>query len=297
MPIRYTTGLGGSAIATPPYRYTEDRELTLEANARTLLVDSTDKPVNREIVILCDRQMSVFWGDNSQLIETIYPNFPHVNHDGGMKLYGMSSAPTTVRILVRSDQPIEFGDDELSIPLKVTLHFPTGLGYQEPNTSLDWDTESTTLLQNLNQLFNSDDNSDGWKMFDVVSFFPLRDYRFTVVVDNPNGNIDPNGAIQLQLLHPLKVARVFAEVAADVINPEQQNLPSSFVGRLTADSFAGSCSGSGGSLTTQFNYSRHIGRFVAVSKVTTLYDTAIIKEYIPHSDPTQPGTFVLTGGF
>jgi hypothetical protein len=57
MPIRYTTGLGGSAIATPPYRYTEDRELTLEANARTLLVDSTDKPVNREIVILCDRQI------------------------------------------------------------------------------------------------------------------------------------------------------------------------------------------------------------------------------------------------
>lgn len=106
MPIRYITGLGGSAIAIPPYRYTQERELILEPNTRTLLVEATDKPINREIVLLCDRKIDVFWGDNSQLIETIYPHYPQVNHDGGMKLYGSSSALATVKIVIRSDQPI-----------------------------------------------------------------------------------------------------------------------------------------------------------------------------------------------
>lgn len=297
MPIRYTTGLGGTGIATPPYRYTQERELTLEPNTRTLLVDSTDKPVHREIVILCDRQIDVFWGANSQIIEKIYPHFPHVNHDGGMELYGLSRVSCNIRILIRQDKPFPLEDELEMIPLSVSLHYPTGSNYQEPNPEMDWNDYSGMMLTNLNRLMNSDDGTTGWKLFDVNSFYPLRDYTFNIQINPQQNNYDSSREIQLQCLHPLKVLRILAEVAGDVINPEITDLPANFVGRLTKDAFIGSCSGTGGSLTARFNFSRHIGRFVAVNVNTNAYDTAIIKEYIPNSDPTKAGTFILTGGF
>lgn len=297
MPIRYTTGSGGSGIATPPYRYTQERELILQPDTRTLLVEATPKPINRELVILCDRQIDVFWEENSQIVERIYPNFPHVNHDGGMQLYGISSVACTVKVITRQDKPFADVEEELMIPLNVSLHYSTGSNYPHPDTANDWNDYSGMMLTNLSRLMNSDDGFTGFKMFDINSFYPYKEYEFTIQID-PNGDgYDPNFNIQMQCVHPLQVLRILAEVAGDVVNPEIDDLPGNFVGRLTKDSFVGGCPGIGGKLKGKFDFSRHVGRFVAVSPTSESYDTAIIKEYIPDSDPTKAGTFVLTGGF
>jgi len=46
------------------------------------------------------------------------------------------------------------------------------------------------------------------------------------------------------------------------------------------------------------DFSRHIGRFVAINTNTEMYDTFVIKSYEPNTTDTfNGGTFTLTGGF
>lgn len=180
--------------------------------------------------------------------------------------------------------------DDLMIPVKTRLLLGTGANYTPRNLS-DFDADSTQYLINLDKLKNSDSNTTGYKLFDIFTFYPGKPITFSVTVTNPANY----GNIAVQLFDPINLGEALFDVASDVVNVELNNITDNFIGRLTKDAWYKDVINDQAIINPDF--SRHVGRFVAVNLTTNKYDTAIIESYTPNADPLLGGTFTLTGEF
>ena len=299
------TGISGGS-GFPVYQFVSSNELTInEIDTYIDLVDYYPETVNREISLdIILGRCKLFWKNingnyeqvaQSSFIFNVGTNFVDLTL-GQLGLSIKVSEPTTIFLIIRSDKDIireeTTTNPELMIPVELRLALPTGTNYVPWEFYNSYDGNQYTYADNLNKLKNSDSGVTGWKLFDIFSFYPGRLIDFTVNVTTP-GNY---GSIHLQLLDPLEIAQTAFDVASDLLNPELEPLPNTFVGRLTRNAWYKDLTGD--TIQVKPDFSRHIGRFVAQNlNNNNAFDTCIIESYTPNPDLYKGGTFTLTGDF
>ncbi|SKB11190.1 hypothetical protein PL11201_490078 [Planktothrix sp. PCC 11201] len=292
---------GGSGF--PVYQFVSSNELTInEIDTYIDLVVSIPETVNREISLdIISGRCRLFWKNKDDSYRPVSPsnfNFlPGSNFvDVTLGQLGLSikvSEPTEIFLIIRSDKDIiDKNTEELMIPVELRLVLPTGTNYTAWEPYDIYAGETYTYADNLNKLKNSDSGTTGFKLFDIYSFYPGKKIDFNVLITNPINY----GSIHLQLFDPLDIAQTAFDIASDLVNPELESLPNSFVGRLTRNAWYKDVVS--GLVQVKPDFSRHVGRFVAQNiNNSNAFDTCIIESYAPNADPYKGGTFVLTGDF
>lgn len=253
-----------------------------------------ESKVLREINIYSDKAINLYWGDQTIPFWSI-SNQVFIDSSTATSLsIEPLEGETNVKILVRSTKKINYElGGQLMIPIKVRLAIGTGANYVDVNAN-SYDADSYQYLINLQKLKDSESGVTGWKLFDVVSFYPGKSIEFSVLIDGMATNNYQPDTIAIQLFDPLAIGEVVFAIANDVVNLEVNNLGDKFVGNLTRDALYSKAVGD--KITVSPDYSRHVGRFVAI-RDGYFYDTAIIKSYTPNTNELLGGTFVLTGSF
>lgn len=253
-----------------------------------------ESKVLREINIYSDKAINLYWGDQTIPFWSI-SNQVFIDSSTATSLsIEPLEGETNVKILVRSTKKINYElGGQLMIPIKVRLAIGTGANYVDVNAN-SYDADSYQYLINLQKLKDSESGVTGFKLFDIFSFYPGKAIEFFVAIDGAaNNNYQPD-TIAIQLFDPLAIGEVVFAIANDVVNLEVNNLGDKFVGNLTRDALYSKAVGD--KITVSPDYSRHVGRFVAI-RDGYFYDTAIIKSYTPNTNELLGGTFVLTGSF
>lgn len=281
------TGTGGVG-----FRYIRSAEISLNPDTETTILGSASDCL-REIYLVnqSDVPVELFWFDgiNSvkipkplERIDSVYQDWS----DGGLELRAKSTTEANLTIWVRSNKLINYqvGSEEM-IPVKVILYAPTLRDY------LEEDTDPGSFGTNLNRLFGSSQNLDGHKLFAIAQSTAGKELNFSI-----STTLTP--PIVFQWIDPFELALQGLKVAADILNPESEDLPANFVGRVTS---AGSWMSQIDSLATPLkilpNRCHYVGRFLATSPITGKLDTAIITQYQRNeANPFDGGTVTL-GGF
>lgn len=254
-----------------------------------------ESKISREINIHTDKLVNLYWGDQSIPFWSIN-NQVFIDQSTATSLsIEPLDGETNVKILIRSVKQITYDIGGLMIPTKVRLAIGTGANFIDVNAG-SYNSPEYQYLVNLQKLKNSNSGVTGWKLFDVFSFYPGKSIDFSVSIDGGVSNNYQPDSIAVQVFDPIVVGEVLFGVANDVVNLEFGNIGDNFIGNLTRDAFYSEVLSN--KFTISPDYSRHVGRFVAISNETGKYDTAIIKSYVP--DPTNKfigGTFILTGDF
>lgn len=253
-----------------------------------------ESKVLREINIYSDKAINLYWGDQTIPFWSI-SNQVFIDSSTSTSLsIEPLEGEANVKILVRSTKKINYElGGQLMIPIKVRLAIGTGANYVDVNAN-SYDADSYQYLINLQKLKDSESGVTGFKLFDIFSFYPGKAIEFFVAIDGAaNNNYQPD-TIAIQLFDPLAIGEVVFAIANDVVNLEVNNLGDKFVGNLTRDALYSKAVGD--KITVSPDYSRHVGRFVAI-RDGYFYDTAIIKSYTPNTNELLGGTFVLTGSF
>ncbi len=282
--------LGNSSGGSLPFFL----EGTIAVNNQVKKICPTIKnSISRELSIknVGESPASVLWAESSEIKRILGPGDIYLDNSCGHELWVASELGTSLEISIRQNKAISYLiGDELMIPVKVRLALGTGTNYSERNVA-DFDADSYQYLINLNKLKNSDSGITGFKIFDIFSFFPGKGIDFDIQIQD----ITKYGDIAMQILDPINIGESLFDIANDVVNFELQNMGDRFVGNLTRDAFYTDVVKN--KLTVYPDFSRHVGRFVAINSVTGKFDTAIINSYIPNIDIYKGGTFVLTGDF
>lgn len=293
----FLSSTSSGAISNNSINYPYIKEWEGKISERRLIIP--ESKTLREINIYSDKAINLYWGN-----QTI--PFWSINNqifvDPSMAT-SLSVEPldgeTNVIILLRSTKPINYElghelGEQLMIPVKVRLAIGTGANYIDVNAD-SYDEDSYQYLINLQKLKDSDSGVTGFKLFDINSFYPGKPIEFSILIDGTATNNYQPDTIAIQLFDPLTVGEIMFAIANDVVNLEINNLGDKFVGNLTRD--AAYSKAVGDKITISPDYSRHIGRFVAINGNAGMYDTAIIKSYTPNSNELLGGTFTLTGSF
>ena len=282
--------LSGSSSGSLPFFI--EGEINIDSTPKKLL-PSISANTSRIIQIknTGDYSASILWDESSKVHHPLEPGEFYVDNSCGHELWGASELGAKLEISVRQSKAINYLiGDTLMIPVKVRLCFGTGANFVARNTS-DFDADATQYLINLNKLKNSDSGVTGWKVFDIFVFYPGQPISFDINITNPANY----GAIALQLFDPISVGEAIFDIANDVINLELNNLSDSFIGNITRDARYKDVVN--GAVSVSPDFSRHVGRFVAINQSTGKFDTAIIESYSANSDIYKGGTFTLTGDF
>jgi len=283
--------LGNSSGGSLPFFL----EGTIAVNNQVKKICPTIKnSISRELSIknIGESPAYILWAENSQLKRILEQGDIYFDNSCGHELWVASDLGTSLEISIRQNKAIDYSiGDELMIPIKVRLAIGTGTNYVERNVN-DFDADSYQYLINLNKLKNSDSGVTGFKIFDIFSFYPGQSVDFEVSVLQPPSKY---GNIAIQIFDPINIGESLFDIANDVVNLELTNMGNTFVGNLTRDALYK------GVVDNKINifpdFSRHIGRFVAINNATGKYDTAIIHSYIPNTDIYKGGSFMLTGDF
>lgn len=282
--------LSGTSSGSLPFFI--EGEINIDSSPKKLC-PSVSQNISR--IIQCknigDNPAYILWGEDSTIKRPIEPGDTYVDTSCGHALWVSSELGTKLEISIRQSKVISYSiGDELMIPVKVRLCLGTGANFIARNES-DFDSDSTQYLINLYKLKNSDSGATGYKLFDIFTFLPGARIDFDVTVENPANY----GDIALQLFDPISVGEALFDVANDVVNLELNSLSDSFIGNITKNAWYKDVILN--KVSVWPDYSRHVGRFVAVNQITGKFDTAIIKSYTPNSDIYKGGSFVLTGVF
>lgn len=273
-------------------------EGTVTVNIQAKKICPTIKTsISRELSIknVGESPASVLWAETSELKRILEPGDIYFDNSCGHELWVTSELGTSLEISIRQNKAINYSiGDELMIPVKVRLAIGTGTNYSKRNVA-DFDEDSYQYLINLNKLKNSDSGVTGFKIFDIFSFYPGKgiDFEITLPDDPDYGN--NYGNIALQLFDPINVGESLFDIANDVVNLELNNMGGKFIGNLTRDALYKDVFDN--KVTIFPDFSRHVGRFVAININTGKFDTAIIHSYTPNTDVFKGGTFTLTGAF
>jgi hypothetical protein len=309
--IKSTAGnidLTGITGLNTSYRYFKEGYYKFNPNQPALIVPATENKVNREIIInyredlnpINNNDCNLYFGNKNQHPKPIKLGGGYLDtSDGGIALVAECSEPIIIEITIRQDTPINYiignysltGDD-LMIPVEVRLAIGTGANFVSRNIT-DFDTDSTQYLINLYKLKNSDSGATGYKVFDIVTFYPGKPITFHINITN----LVNYGNIAIQLFDPISVGEAIFDIANDVVNFELNNLSDSFIGNVTRGALYKDIDVVNSEITITPDFSRHTGRFVAINQSTGKYDTAIIESYTPNNDPLLGGIFTLTGDF
>ncbi|MGL4502739.1 MAG: hypothetical protein ACRC78_03950 [Planktothrix sp.] len=309
-------GVGGGGF--PVYQFAKSLNLTItELNTFIDLIGVSAESVNREVALdLISGSVQLFFktliGDY-ELITKENLTFDAVNNfvDATLGQLGLAvkcSEITELFLVLRWDKDVIFstytytgtypgtGEDELMINPKVRLLLPTGQNYPDGENvdAYDVGINSNLYQNNLQKLKNSNSGVDGYKLFDIYSFYPGKPITFNVVITDPDYSV--YGNIAFQMLDPLDVAQAAMDVAADIVNLENRNVPNAFIGNLTRNALYKNVINNQAVIYPDF--SRHVGRIVAQDMDNSnYYDTVIIESYTPNTNPLLGGTFTLTGQF
>lgn len=198
----------------------------------------------------------------------------------------------SLKLLIKSNQYISIGDEEMPVEVKVKLLVGTGANFDNPFADF-YDSEANSFEQNLNKFLNSDEGLSGWKLVAIDQFQPGLELSFDVVVAGSN-NYDLTAPISFQWISVPKIIQLLATVASDVINPEIEEVSPNISGLLTKGGWAGNVETN--KIKLQPTMTSYIGRFAAKSLTTGAYDTCIISGYAKNqNNPYQGGTFTLQG--
>ncbi|CAD5984824.1 hypothetical protein PCC9214_05343 [Planktothrix tepida] len=293
---------GGAGSGSPIYQFAKSVSLTiLELDTFIDLVGTSTEPINRELSLdIVSGGIRLYWKnlddtyaliDQSELISE--DRFTDTSL-GKLGLAIKAIEPSELFFAIKWDTDLDFYIytstllEDLMINPQVRLLLGTGNNYIPRNVN-DFDSDPTQYLINLNKIKNSDTNTTGFKMFDIYCFYPGKPITFNIVSDS---SVD---GLAMQLFDPVNVAEAIFDVANDVINAELNDLSSSFVGNVTRSAYFIPVIND--QITVTPNFSIHLGRFIGKSQVTHQKDTVIIRDYLPNSDPSIGGAFVLTGEF
>jgi|JFJP01.1.fsa_nt_gi hypothetical protein len=272
-------------------RYARSVEFTLPANEETIILGSSTDCV-REINLINESpaEIQLFWNDGIA-ITAIPGTLKGANssyedwNDGGLELRAKSNASANIKLLVRSNKPINYqiGVEEMT-PVKIILYAPTDRDY------LGNDLDPGNFGANLSRLLGSSDNVIGHKLFAVADSTPGKELNFTIqtTLQTP---------IVFQWIDPFEIALQGFKIASDILNPEIENLPSDFVGRITSESsWMSSISSTATPIKIKPDRCHYVGRFMAISPITGKLDTAVITNYTPNPTIFEGGIVTL-GGF
>ncbi|MFM6207616.1 hypothetical protein, partial [Planktothrix sp.] len=109
--------------------------------------------------------------------------------------------------------------------IKPQVRLLLGTGNNYVNRNIDnFDSDSYQYLINLNKLKNSDENRTGYKLFDIFSFYPVKNITFNVIIDTNGVNNYQADSIAVQLFDPIDIGEALFDIANDVINLELNNI-------------------------------------------------------------------------
>lgn len=281
------TGGGGSG-----FRYAQSVEITLPANEQSVILGSASD-VMREVYLINNSPeiVELFWSDGinvTAIPEGLKPNGGIFQDwsDGGLELRAKSSVEANLKILIRDTRPIKYqiGLEEMT-PVKIILYAPTNRDY------LGDDVDPQNFGANLSRLFGSNDNVIGYKLFAVADSTPGKELNFTVQTSLQT-------PIVFQWIDPFEIALQGFKIASDILNPEIEDLPSDFVGRITSEStWMSSISTTATPIKIKPDRCHYVGRFLATSPITGQLDTAVITNYSPNPINVFEGGTVTLGGF
>lgn len=213
---------------------------------------------------------------------------------------GDAGCKLNVSLQKTDSNPPLLDDEDMAIPIEVKPLLATG-GSNYDNDLLG-NTLPSSANTNFERWFGRDSYaqaSDGYKVFDIVTFHPGKPIQFLVTVApgvdlgmNPEGKV--NQDINVFTPHPSIALRALLEIASDLINPESQVIPEALVGSIITNGWQASLPKEGGIMTLNPNFSQHIGLFIAWNNNKGSWDTALFN-YQPSIDPYTGGTFVIVG--
>jgi hypothetical protein len=281
--------VGGGA---PNFPYSKAGQVELTGERQQVLPPVENN--TREIFIrnTSDKPITLYLGSQNVKMATLSPGqylWDTSNSGYPIEVVGTGE----IEIIARSDQPINYEIGQaMTFPVGVMLRIGTGNNFQFVSETIQ-DSTSSTFDLNVRKFLDSEDGITGHKLVIIDTFTPGGEIKFNVQI---NGNrYDSTQGIQFQWINQIKLFRVLAAVASDVINPESQEIADSLPGLITQGGFAGEIPGTGGELILKPNFLNLMGRFVAVDSQTSYYDTAIVTDYTPNADPLLGGTFTLEG--
>jgi len=282
------TGSGGTG-----FRYAQSAAIALPPNEESIILGSSSN-VLREIYLINNSSEAIvdlFWSDGisvTAIPESLNPNGGIFQDwsDGGLELRAKSSIEAQLKIWVRSVKPIDYqiGLEEM-VPVKIVLYAPTNRDY------LEGDSDPGNFGYNLNRLFGSNNGVVGHKLFAISQSTPGKEVSFTIdtTLQTP---------IAFQWLDPFELALQGFKIASDILNPENEELPSDFAGRLTRDAvWASSITDASQPIKLKPNRCEFMGRFVDNNPNTGYFDTAVITGYTPNTSNTFDGGTITLGGF
>jgi hypothetical protein len=281
------TGSGGSG-----FRYARSTEISLPAGEETIILGSSTDSV-REIYLIneSDALISLWWNDGITVtpvpgglmeLGSVFQDWT----DGGFELRAKSGNSANLKLSVRDTKPINYqvGLEEMT-PVKIILYAPTNRDY------LGGDLDPGNFGANLSRLFGSNDNIVGHKLFAVADSTPGKELNFTIstTLQTP---------IVFQWIDPFEIALQGFKIASDILNPEIEDMPSDFVGRITSESsWMSSITDVVTPIKIKPDRCHYVGRFLAISDITGMLDTAVITNYVPNPTNAFEGGTVTLGGF
>lgn len=297
-------GTGGSSN---PYKYCKSFKIDINDLTEFIeLIGKCENTISRELSIsVISGSVDVFWKNYNNELFIINSKpllIDDILIDNTLGMLGIAIkvlSPCKIFVTIRWDKNLDFyiyTGEELVVSPKIRLLLPTGANYPVNSNLPAYDTgvDTTTYTSNLDKLKNSNSGVTGYKLFDIFSFYPGKPISFAVIINNPIASV--YGNIAFQLFDPLDIAQSAMDVAADIINIENNNITDSFVGNFTRNALYKDVSDN--QVTLQPDFSRHVGRIVAQNiDNNNYYDTVIIESYTPNTDPLLGGTFTLTGQF
>ena len=288
------SGAGGAA-----YRYAASAKVSLQPDEPVMLIPPAAEKVRREVTVklLSEHPAYLSWGafgEHRYRLLTLEAEDDTFKDwaDGGLSLWAVSSFPSELEVIVRSDKIIDFkiGGVEAVAIVGVRLLVDTTKDYAA-NIS-DGDIYSQVM-----NLTGSDDALAGHKLFQITGFNPHEELTFNVEV-SPFAGLSGT-KIDVQWLSNFELIKVLFQVGinafifpplADLISG-QGELGKAFKHAALVPGIAG------GELKLKPDFGFNIGRFVGVSSFAEAGDTLVVTGYTPNSqNPEQGGTFTL-GGF
>lgn len=284
--------LSSGLVGFPQLPYAQSATVEL-SNERVQVLPFVEK-ITRHILIrnTTENPLTLFIGTQEIQMGKLSPG-GHLwdVFNSGLPIEAIGSG--TIEIFVRQDKLIDYQIGEImAFPVEVGLRIGTGANFGFVTAAFQ-DAPSSIFDQNIQKYFNSNDGITGHKLAIIYAFTPGAAIDFTVQING--SRYDQSKAIQFQWINEIMALRLALAVGSDVMNPESNLLADGIGGLLTTGGYAGECPGTGGTLTLKPNFMNLRGRFVATNIDDGYYDTAIITNYIPNSNPLLGGTFVLEG--
>jgi hypothetical protein len=286
MLINASGGGGGGIDLTKFYNFNQQAEFETFADIPQAIIPPTSRPNPRRIIVH-NGTNSRIWLSFASPNAPIYPLEPgnaYFSDDAGGDAGGIwAIGAGLLRTTILSRDPITLPEQDMPpIPLKVRTRIPTGL-----NKMVYFAADliyPAIFDSNFAKLFDADSGVSGFKAFELTSFQPLTEYVFNVVIP-PGLALNP----PIQIFTPQWDRIMAAALELHAFKPEQNTLPSSFVGNVIFSGWVANVDGN-----NQFKFKpewgRHIGGICARNPAKSNYS-----DFMSFTYDASTQTFTLLG--